>query len=51
MWEAIIIIEHYKKKAFRLRGYWKLKDEALDLTVWTTHFGKGYRPVVRNTTK
>ena len=29
------------------RGYWKLKEEALDRTVWRTGFGKGSRPVVR----
>jgi hypothetical protein len=31
------------------RGYWKLKEEALDLTLWRTRFGRGYRPVVRHT--
>jgi len=29
------------------RGFWKLKDEALDNTVWRTHFGRGYGPFVR----
>jgi hypothetical protein len=29
------------------RGYWKLKEEALDIT--RTHFGRGYEPVVRQT--
>jgi hypothetical protein len=23
-------------------GYWKLKEEALDRTVWRTRFGRGY---------
>ena len=32
-------------------GYWKLKEETLDRTVWRTHFGRGYRPVVRKTTE
>jgi hypothetical protein len=32
------------------RGYWKLTEEALDRTVWRTGFGRGYRPVVRQTT-
>jgi hypothetical protein len=32
------------------RGYLKLKEEALDRTLWRTHFG-GYRPVVRQTTE
>jgi hypothetical protein len=29
--------------------YWKLKEEALYWTVWRTHFGRGYGPVVRQT--
>ena len=29
--------------------YWKLKEEALDRTVWRTGFGRGYGPVVRQT--
>jgi hypothetical protein len=29
------------------RTYWRLKEEALDLTVWETRFGRGYGPVVR----
>ena len=29
------------------RGYCKLKEEALDGTVWRTRFGRGYGPVVR----
>jgi hypothetical protein len=33
------------------RGYWKLKEEKLDRTVWRTRCGKGYRPVVRRSTK
>jgi hypothetical protein len=28
-------------------GYWKLKEEALDNTLWRTGFGRGYGPVVR----
>jgi hypothetical protein len=31
--------------------YWKLKEEALDRTLWRTHFGRGYGPVVRQTTE
>jgi hypothetical protein len=33
------------------RRYWKLKDEALDRTLWRTRFGRGYGPVVRQTTE
>jgi hypothetical protein len=29
------------------RSYWKLKEEALDRTVWRTRFGRDYGPVVR----
>jgi hypothetical protein len=33
------------------RGFWKLKEEALDRTMWRTRFGRGYGPVVRQTTE
>jgi hypothetical protein len=33
------------------RGYWKLKEEALDRTVWRTGFGSGCGPVVRQDTE
>jgi len=29
------------------RGYWKLKEGALDSTLWRTCFGRGCGPVVR----
>jgi hypothetical protein len=32
------------------RRYLKLKEEILDRTLWRTHFGRGYEPVVRQTT-
>jgi hypothetical protein len=31
------------------RGYWKLKEEALDRTLWRTRSQRGYGPVVRQT--
>jgi hypothetical protein len=31
------------------RGYWKLKEEALNRSVRKTRFGRGYGPVVRQT--
>jgi hypothetical protein len=31
------------------RGYWKLKEEALDCTLCRTHFGRGYQPVIIQT--
>jgi hypothetical protein len=33
------------------RRYWKLKEEALDHYLWRTRFGRGYGPVVRQTTE
>jgi len=33
------------------RGYCELKEEALDRTVWRAGFGRGFGPVVRQTTK
>jgi hypothetical protein len=33
------------------RRYCKLKEQALDRTMWRTRFGRGYRPVVRQTTE
>jgi hypothetical protein len=33
------------------RGYSHLKEGALDRTVWTARFGRGFGPVVRQTTK
>jgi hypothetical protein len=32
-------------------GYWKLKEEALDRTLWRTRFGTGCGPAVRQTTE
>jgi hypothetical protein len=32
------------------RRYWQLKEDALDRTLWRTRFGRGYVPVVRQTT-
>jgi hypothetical protein len=35
----------------KTRGYWKLKAEALDLSLWRTRFRKGYGSVVRQATE
>jgi len=32
-------------------GYWILEVEAPGRTVWRTRFGKGYKPVVRQSTE
>jgi hypothetical protein len=33
------------------RGYSHLKEEALDRTMWRVHFGRGFGPVIGQTTK
>jgi hypothetical protein len=33
------------------RGYSHLKEEAVDRTMWRARFGRGFGPVVRQTTK
>ena len=33
------------------RGYSHLKEEALDCTMWRARYGRGFGPVVRQTTK
>jgi len=33
------------------RGYSRLKEEALDRTLWRARFGRGFGPVVRQATK
>jgi hypothetical protein len=33
------------------RGYCHLKEEALDGTMWRARLGRGFGPVVRQTTK
>jgi hypothetical protein len=35
------LLGNFKEK----RRYWKLKEEALDRTLWITRFGRGYGPV------
>jgi hypothetical protein len=32
-----------------MRGYRKLKEEAIDRTLWRTSFGRGCEPVLRQT--
>jgi hypothetical protein len=32
-------------------GYSHLKEEAIDRTMWRARFGRGFGPVVRQTTK
>jgi len=39
------ILDDLKQK----RGYWKLKEEAFDRTLWRTRFGSVHGPVVRQT--
>jgi hypothetical protein len=41
------LLDNLKEK----RGYWKLKEEALDRALCRTRFGTGDGPVVRQTTE
>jgi len=41
------VLEYLKER----RGYSHLKEEALDRTMWRARFGRGFGPVVRQTTK
>jgi hypothetical protein len=41
------LLDDLKKK----RGYWKLKEEAFDRTLWGNRFAIIYGPLVRQTTK
>jgi hypothetical protein len=41
------LLDYLKEK----RGYWKMKEEALDRSQWRFLFGRGYGPVVRQTTE
>jgi hypothetical protein len=34
-----------------MRQYWKLKQEALDHTIWRTHFRRGYWSVISQTVR
>ena len=46
-WRRKQLPYYLKKKG----SYGKLKEEALDHTVWRTGFGRGYGNVVRQTTE
>jgi hypothetical protein len=41
------LLDHLKE----MRGYFYLKEEALDRTIWRARFGRGLGPVVRENTK
>jgi len=41
------LLDDFKEK----RGYSHLKEEALDRTMWRARFGRGFGPVVGQTTK
>ena len=40
------LLDDFKER----RGYSHLKEEALDRTMWRARFGRGFGPVVRQTT-
>jgi hypothetical protein len=39
------LLDDLKKR----KGYSHLKEKALDCTMWTARFGRGFEPVVRQT--
>jgi hypothetical protein len=41
------LVDDLKEK----RGDWKVKEEALDRTLWRTRLGRSYGPVARQTTE
>ena len=41
------LLDNFKER----RGYSHLKEEALDRAMWRARFGRGFGPVVRQTTK
>jgi hypothetical protein len=41
------VLDDFKER----RGYSHLKEKALDRTMWKARFGRGFRPVVRQTAK
>jgi hypothetical protein len=42
-----LVLDDLKDK----RGYWTMKEEALDCNMLRTCFGRGYGPVVRQTSE
>jgi hypothetical protein len=40
-----LLLDDLKEK----RGYWKLKEEALDRFLWRARFRRGFGPAVRQT--
>jgi hypothetical protein len=44
------LLDDLKVKVKERRGYSHLKEEALDHTRWRAHFGRGFGPVVSQTT-
>jgi hypothetical protein len=41
------LLDDFKER----RGYSHLKEEAVDRTIWRARFGRGFGPVIRQTTK
>ena len=52
---AINLFEQKKNQrdtqGYKIVPLTNLKEEALDRTMWTVRFGRGFEPVVRQTTK
>jgi len=43
----LLLLDDFKE----MRGYLKLKEAALDHTLWSTRFARGCGPVIRQTTE
>ena len=46
-WRCKQLLDDLEKK----RGYWKLQEEALDRTLHSISYGRGYRPLIREATE
>jgi len=40
-------IQEIERECGGIRGYRKLKEKAVDRTLWSSSFGRGFVPVVR----
>ena len=49
-----ILVRRCKQLLYDLEemsGYWECTEEVIDRPVWRTHIGRGYGPVVRQTSE
>ena len=45
------LLDDLKKERKKKKGYKKFEEEALDSTLWTARFGRGYGPVEKQATE